>query len=502
MDNDKIDEILKNSDCPEPNENARKAALNMAMAEFKLQKNEKNEKISQGFPILSRLMGISNQNNGRDPMRKTNKKVIYGGMATALAVILTVGVGLQQLPQMSGTTQNLNIEPAALMDKKKADNFSTLSSNLVNSKPQKGTREALIEHEMAEVGAVGAQAIIATPQNFQQAPQGLSLNKVQKTRSKRAFAGMSAEGFVAPAPIIYDRDDIHTPPVINKNRDKFESVKSNPIKRVQDEPVSTFSSDVDTASYSVVRASLNRGQMPNSDAVRVEEMVNYFDYNYATSDNINEPFKPTVTITDSPWNKGKKLINIGIKGYDLKDEKPKSNLVFLLDVSGSMSQQNKLPLLKQSLKLLLDNMNEDDTISIAVYAGAAGTVLEPTPASEKQKIINAIDNLQAGGSTAGEAGIKLAYSLAEQNFDKDAVNRIILATDGDFNVGTSSTDELKKLVEKKRKSGVFLSVFGFGMGNYQDNIMQTLAQNGNGVAAYIDNLNEARKVLVLSLIHI
>jgi Ca-activated chloride channel family protein len=233
------------------------------------------------------------------------------------------------------------------------------------------------------------------------------------------------------------------------------------------------------------------------DAVRVEEMINYFDYAWPTSDSRDEPFKPTITVSDSPWAEGKKLLHIGIKGYEIDAAgKPRSNLVFLLDVSGSMNSPDKLPLVKQSMALLLTSLNPDDTVAIAVYAGAAGTVLEPTPVKDKRKILAALDRLEAGGSTAGAEGIRLAYQLAEAHFDKRAINRVILATDGDFNVGITNPEELQDFVERRRDQGIFLSVLGFGQGNYHDRMMQTLAQNGNGVAAYIDTLSEAQKVLV------
>jgi Ca-activated chloride channel family protein len=282
-----------------------------------------------------------------------------------------------------------------------------------------------------------------------------------------------------------------------EGRDKFQDFKPSPVKLVADEPVSTFSIDVDTASYSLVRRELNNGIIPNPDAVRIEELVNYFDYNYALPETRETPFKPTVTVTDSPWSKDKKLVHIGIKGFDIQtDKKPHSNLVFLVDVSGSMDSPDKLPLVKSSLKMLLDTLQPDDTVALTVYAGSAGTVLEPTKVSDKQTILNAIDNLNAGGSTAGAAGIEEAYRLAEKHFDKEGVNRVIVATDGDFNVGVSSDEDLKTIIEKKRESGIFLSVLGFGLGNLNDSLMQTLAQNGNGTAAYIDTINEARKVLV------
>jgi Ca-activated chloride channel family protein len=281
------------------------------------------------------------------------------------------------------------------------------------------------------------------------------------------------------------------------DREEYAEYHTNPIKQVTDEPVSTFSIDVDTASYSLIRNQLNSGYLPKPQAVRAEEFINYFDYDYPLPKSKQRPFETSVSVFDSPWNEGRKLLHIGIKGYDIApDNRPDSNLVFLLDVSGSMSSANKLPLVKQSVALLLNTLKPTDTVSIVVYAGAAGTVLEPTEVKHKDKILAALQRLNAGGSTAGGAGIKLAYQLAEQNFDIEAVNRIILATDGDFNVGQSSNEDLKTLVERKRDSGVFLSILGFGRNNYQDDMMQTLAQNGNGVAAYIDTLGEAKKVLV------
>ncbi|PCI56357.1 MAG: hypothetical protein COB36_03465 [Alphaproteobacteria bacterium] len=282
----------------------------------------------------------------------------------------------------------------------------------------------------------------------------------------------------------------------DEGRDKFEDFEVNTFKSVAAEPVSTFSSDVDTASYSFIRRQLNSGVLPQKDAVRIEEMVNYFNYDYPVPQSRAEPFKPTVTITDSPWAEGRKLMHIGIKGYQLEKAELRSNIVFLLDVSGSMNAPDKLPLVKNSMKMLLSSLHPDDTVSIVTYAGSTGVVLEPTKASQHRKIMNAMNNLRAGGGTAGAAGIKLAYDMAEQNFDEHSVNRVILATDGDFNVGITNREELQDFVERKRDKGIFLSVLGFGQGNYNDHMMQTLAQNGNGVAAYIDNLNEARKVLV------
>ena len=278
-------------------------------------------------------------------------------------------------------------------------------------------------------------------------------------------------------------------------RDKFKDFEENQVKLVFEDPVSTFSVDVDTASYSFMRRQINSSVLPQKDAIRVEELLNYFDYQYPYPQTTDVPFRTTVAVTPSPWKDGNKLVHIGIKGYDIQ-EIPRSNLVFLLDVSGSMRSPDKLPLLIKSMKLLLDSLQPEDTVAIVVYAGAAGTVLEPTKISEKEKIIAALERLQAGGSTAGAEGLRQAYLLAEQQMEENAVNRVILATDGDFNVGITNPEELQDFVERKRETGIYLSVLGFGQGNYNDLLMQELAQNGNGVAAYIDNLNEARKVLV------
>jgi Ca-activated chloride channel family protein len=297
-----------------------------------------------------------------------------------------------------------------------------------------------------------------------------------------------------PAPGTYPQ---WSPPYHDQGRDKFTSVAENAFKVVREEPVSTFSIDVDTASYSWVRASLNRNVLPQPAAVRTEEMVNYFPYDYAPPRSAAQPFSTNVAVFPSPWSAGRKLVRIGIKGYAIqRASRPHANLVFLIDTSGSMQEPNKLPLVQQSLRLLVDELAPTDTVAIVTYAGYAGTALQPTPVRDKQKILSVIDGLGAGGSTAGAEGIRQAYALAEANLDPNGVNRVILTTDGDFNVGITDQNELKGYIEREREKGVFLSVLGFGMGNYNDALMQTLAQNGNGAAAYIDTLAEARKTLV------
>jgi Ca-activated chloride channel family protein len=280
------------------------------------------------------------------------------------------------------------------------------------------------------------------------------------------------------------------------NTENYKPVNESGFQVASQQPVTTFSIDVDRAAYSNVRRFLNMGKMPPVDAVRIEEMINYFDYTYPQPKN-EHPVSVTTELTDSPWNKGLKLLHVGLQAKSVSSKNlPPSNLVFLVDVSGSMADQNKLPLLKQAFKLLVDQLRAEDKISLVVYAGAAGVILPPTSGSDKMKIKEALENLEAGGSTAGGDGIELAYKLAKENFLQNGNNRVILATDGDFNVGIASEGELQRLIERKRKDGIYLSVFGFGMGNYKDSNMETLADKGNGNYAYIDNIQEARKEFV------
>jgi Ca-activated chloride channel family protein len=280
------------------------------------------------------------------------------------------------------------------------------------------------------------------------------------------------------------------------NTEEYGRIYENSFLLALDNPLSTFSIDVDTASYSNVRRFINSSQFPYKDAVRIEEMINYFSYDYPLPKD-NHPFSICTEISTCPWNDAHRLIHIGLQGKKLEPKKlPPSNLVFLLDVSGSMSPPNKLPLLQQAFKLLIKELGAKDRVSIVVYAGAAGLVLPSTEALNKDAIIGAIDRLHAGGSTAGGAGIKLAYKVAEGNYIQEGNSRIILATDGDFNVGVSSTSELVRMIEDYRKKGIFLTILGFGMGNYKDGRMEQLADKGNGNYYYIDNLMEAKKVFV------
>ena len=282
---------------------------------------------------------------------------------------------------------------------------------------------------------------------------------------------------------------------IEVDSESYESYQENLFESSSVNPVSTFSIDVDNAAYTNIRRLINNGQKVPKDAVRVEEMINFFKYDYPKPTN-TQPFSINTEYSDSPWNKNHKLLKIGLQGKEIPTDKlPKSNFVFLVDVSGSMEDVNKLPLLKESMKVLLNQLRDDDRVSIVYYASGTGVLLEPTKASEKSKIINAIDNMHAGGGTSGAAGLDLAYEMAAKHFIKDGNNRIILATDGDFNIGKSSDKEMQELIEEKRKSGVFLTCLGFGMGNYKDSKMITLSKKGNGNYAYIDNIQEANRFL-------
>jgi Ca-activated chloride channel homolog len=309
----------------------------------------------------------------------------------------------------------------------------------------------------------------------------------KRTRGEHKSMGIAYE-MVAPSQDMYQQPQWNT--------EEYDGINENIFHDAVRNPLSTFSIDVDAASYSNVRRFINNGQRPPKDAVRIEEMINYFDYDYNQPSN-EHPFNIITEISTAPWNAKHKLVHIGLQGKKIPtDNLPASNLVFLIDVSGSMSDPNKLPLLKTSFKMLVNQLREKDHVAIVVYAGAAGLVLEPTSGANKNKIIDALDRLEAGGSTAGGAGIKLAYATARKHFKEGGNNRVILATDGDFNIGASSNGEMERLIEEKRQDGIFLTVLGFGMGNYKDSKMEILADKGNGNYAYIDNITEAKKVLV------
>ena len=347
-----------------------------------------------------------------------------------------------------------------------------------------GLHDSVLEEEQAQV---------ASPVP---APERVRLEKMarhDKAMAKRQM--QSPHGFTRMMPMI--AEDMMMPVMPETNTENYHAFDDNRVAVVAKNPVSTFSVDVDTGAYANVRRFLHHGQQPPKDAVRVEELINYFDYDYTVPKHQGTPFAVHTEVAPSPWRDGAHLMHIGIKGFEPeKAALPNANLVFLLDVSGSMNSPDKLGLLKSSLRLLTKQLRENDRVSIAVYAGAAGVVLEPTSGQDKKAIERALNALQAGGSTNGGEGIELAYHLAEKSFIEGGINRVILATDGDFNVGTTSFDDLTALIEQKRKSGIALTTLGLGTGNYNDHLMEQLADAGNGNYAYIDTMGEAQKVLV------
>ncbi len=476
------------------NPEAKRQAIQAAMTEFEMHNTEDDELQNDGGnKKFSRRQGLinflrpteqDNQLSRRDRMNRKNTAWSYGLLATASvaliagvivlnAPLLEPGMPLENrsdMPQIA-VPQSINemiVETVKVEESGSNTDSLDRESPLVKRKEAKSLQVYELSGGYSEIFTFGTE----------------------KAKPGKTQMHLNIDSYI-PLPSLDFREDNGR----QEHRERFENKESNPVQRVAEKPVSTFSIDVDTASYSFVRRSLNRSLLPDKSAVRVEEFLNYFDYDYPVPKDRSKPFTTNVIVGDAPWNPGNKLIHIGIRGYEI-EEQPKSNLVFLLDVSGSMSDQDKLPLVKQSIGLLLSQLKQEDTVAIVVYAGAAGTVLEPTPVEDKYKIQNALNMLEAGGSTAGAEGIRLAYQLAEQNFDKLAINRIILATDGDFNVGIDQPEQLKSFVERKREQGIYLSVLGFGGGNYYDQMMQSLAQNGNGVATYIDTISEARKVLV------
>ncbi len=316
-------------------------------------------------------------------------------------------------------------------------------------------------------------------------------SQIVTTRKAVASGAIAAERSMAPYP--YPRP-LPLPYPQPQDRERYDGKDVASIKRVADEPVSTFAVDVDTGSYSNVRRFLNDGQLPPEAAVRTEEMINYFRYDYPRPQDRATPFSVSTDLSTTPWNDASRLLRIGLRGYDVdSDERPRANLVFLVDVSGSMNSRDKLPLVKSTLTALASELRSDDRVSIVVYSGTVGLLLAPT--SNKDHVKQAVDCLSASGSTAGGDALKLAYSTARDNFLDSGINRIIMATDGDFNVGTSNTDELKKYVAKQRESGVTLTMLGYGSGNIRDELMEGIANVGNGNYAYIDSAMEARKVL-------
>jgi Ca-activated chloride channel family protein len=479
MANDELD-MLRTISAPPPGRDAKSRALQAALRAYDLE--------NSSAPAQGSRPGLRLTERATKLWSEMMQKKLYAA-APALATLVALPIAgyatfylmdRPQSPFVVGTDREVAEAPATrpAMPRERNEAKAEREVGHLYAKPQSAPKPAPAVTQRQDKSA----AAMPAPAAEGVAPIG---GAVGFAGGSRSMADQMAQ---APSDAIT---------LMEESNDRVQEFEANPVRSALETPVSTFSVDVDTASYSFVRRSLKEGVLPQSDTVRVEEMINYFPYDWKGPETAETPFNPTVTVMPTPWNDHTRLMHVAIKGFDVKPaEQPKANLVFLIDVSGSMDEQDKLPLLRSAFRLLVGKLKPDDTVSIVTYAGAAGTVLEPTRASEREKILQAIDTLTPGGSTAGEAGIREAYRLAEKSFVEGGVNRLMLATDGDFNVGQSDDHELKRLIEEKRESGVFLSVFGFGRGNLNDQMMQTIAQNGNGTAAYIDTLAEAEKVLV------
>lgn len=536
-----IEKILREQKIPKPSEGKREETLNMALSAFKEGQNKKTKGFNEDTRLINENKIISFIKGGF-PMKKP--VLAFASALVVSTLLLSVFImnksEYKQVTPVVGVDSVEPTTPEKLVKVKPesrkdvTDSKKAISKKPTIKRPATKPKEQLASIEVQEPAPKGNE----TKQDHLGSSTSIPLKEemvmsdatemeagsynapsiekqVNRKMSRKMVQTRRSMDYATSGVVAYESDSIrgaHQPPPsyrepfdpygrhipqYEEGRDKFDHQAENSIKLTSREPVSTFSIDVDTASYSFVRRAITEGRLPQRDAVRVEELINYFDYDYSAPRSKKNPFKPTIAVYPSPWNSGKKLMHIGIKGHEIdKHKRPQANLVFLIDVSGSMRSNDKLPLLKNSFKLMVEELNPDDTVSIAVYAGAAGVVLEPTRVRNKERILNALDRLYSGGSTAGGAGINLAYALAEENFSRNAVNRVMLATDGDFNVGTTNQNALKELIERKRDKGIYLSVLGFGKGNYNDALMQTLAQNGNGNAAYIDSLSEAKKVLI------
>ena len=510
-----LEHFLQNMEIPEPGKEAMENAVKAAMHEFNNQQNFSQKKV-KGIKDERRLKGVlnifSSLFGGRNMRRSFAFTSSLVGILLILGFCITYFVTYNQKPSDDSDV----FDVAVLQDESKQSKIIVAQNDFEDKSVTDGK---LMEKDILQP-ALRSSEVETLNKKHEEGLHSLHnrkpVGKTNKTgiddfllleehtvsiasKPSHGIAGEQRMSFSETASPINQSsaNDYRTYEYKETGRDQFDKFTPNPIKKVSEEPVSTFSIDVDTSSYTFIRRQLNNGQLPQKNAVRIEEMINYFDYDYIVPSEKTKPFQPTVAVFPSPWNENTKLLHIGIKGYDIVPEKkPKANLVFLIDVSGSMDSHDKLPLLKNSFRMIVNTLDEEDTVAIVVYAGSAGTVLEPTKIKDKDKILASLENLKAGGSTAGGEGIMKAYALAEANFNKEGVNRIILATDGDFNVGIRDHEELKSYIERKRESGIFLSVLGFGQGNYNDALMQKLAQNGNGNASYIDTLNEARKVLV------
>lgn len=484
---DKLAKAMKAAPASRAKSRAAEAAMRAFDEEFAEARQETAapaRRKPQTQPIWSRLMTTLSAN--LRPMLMGGASV--AALSLALFVAVKVEAPTDMLTEVGGATTEsrkaVTAELSPRRDEAADDRAETpeadagsVAALLDRATPRE---EAASSGDLAVAEREAPPPVAAAPLK-QVAPYGAA----QVMRGRVAPAADMIRPAPAPEPVYVEPEA----------RDRFANADRNPVKLAAEAPVSTFSIDVDTASYAWMRRSLREGRLPTPGQIRVEELINYFPYDYPAPATAETPFAVTTTVMDAPWAEGRQLLHIGLRGYE-PPVRPRANFTFLIDTSGSMQSADKLPLLLTSFRLLLDALGEDDTVAIVTYAGSSGVALEPTRVAEKGRILDALDRLTAGGSTAGAAGIETAYRLAEDRFDDEAVNRVILATDGDFNVGASSVEAMERLIEDRRDSGVFLSVLGFGRGNLNDALMQSLAQKGNGQAAYIDTLAEARKALV------
>ncbi|HIJ65417.1 MAG TPA: DUF3520 domain-containing protein [Candidatus Hydrogenedentes bacterium] len=421
---------------------------------------------------------------------RTPRRWLYRGAAFAATVAIVAGLAMLATPSLLRSRTSSKFVGDASMQLPSQEELA--ARRMISKLPPEKRKEVLISSN-------ARRGIVVSGRPMEDRVEG-ELAKPRASRPSRAVVAFTTEPPREPVPgtqpgFIEDPNKVYWP---NHNTEAYDRIVENDFLDVGQNPLSTFSIDVDTASYANVRRFLTQNTIPPPDAVRIEEMVNYFSYDYVPPDPDGEdPFSANMEVAGCPWNPDHRLARIALKGREMPwDERPATNLVFLIDVSGSMSPENKLPLLKQGIKLLVDQLGEADTVSMVVYAGASGLVLPPTSGENREAILDALDRLKSGGSTNGGAGIQLAYDTAVGSFIQGGINRVILATDGDFNVGTTNQGDLIRLIEQRAKSGVFLTVLGFGMGNIKDSTLEKLADKGNGNYAYIDTLNEARKVLV------
>ncbi|MFK7939385.1 MAG: von Willebrand factor type A domain-containing protein [Roseovarius sp.] len=475
---DDLDDLKSTLRAATPAPDASKRATNIALA-------KKNFADLQGSSDQPRPISDRPQTGFLRGVRTMITSLSTRGALTATTAVVAFGlvVALPQLTQKPGVMEGFSLpEPNPIVANDEAPvsiEAPAPTPEMEETAPSERS-ESRLRADTADSGGASVP---------QAAPEDLLVSRPLAAK-RTVVDGTIAGGIVPQAPA---HDDIV---ITDRDTEAFANAESNPLKITSEDPVSTFSIDVDTASYAILRNSISNGQLPPAEMVRIEEMINYFPYDYAAPDGLH-PFEPTVSVVPTPWNTGTQLVHIAIQGEKpAVEDRPPLNLVFLIDTSGSMNQSNKLPLLKQSLSLMLSQLSEQDQVAIVAYAGSAGQVLAPTMASQRSTILSALDNLSAGGSTGGQAGLQQAYAVAEGMAQDGEVTRVVLATDGDFNVGLSDPEALKDYIADKRDTGTYLSVMGFGRGNLDDATMQALAQNGNGNASYIDTLSEAQKVLV------